>query len=204
MKFTINLFDASLLPAKIRYSFKYLLQISSAIIIVGCVALIMCSWLVSRQEHELQQVKQIQRQLNNKQQQLEAELAKNKADPRLVAQVDLAKSRIKLKQMMLNELDRRNEINKQGFSALLSDLGHVASSNLWLDRIYIKDDALSFEGYSLNAQNVPLWVESLKTTKTLKGFSFAAMTMNRGENKPLAFLLTSLPLSEKSEQGNAQ
>lgn len=204
MKFRINLFNETLLPPQVRFSLIHLIQIAAGILGVGIICLVLGSWIISRQENQLKQLELTKTQLFNKQKNLEQQLAENKADPRLVTQVNLAKSRLKLKQLMLGELDRRSSINSQGFSPLLTDLGRVSNPNLWLDRIQVKDKSLIFEGYSLDAQAVPLWVESLKDTQTLKGFSFAAMTMNRGEKKPLAFLLTSLPLDDAKPQSGSQ
>ena len=196
MKFTVNLFENHLLPQKVQSSFHHLLQMLVGIFVLGLVAVLAAQWFISFQSKQLANEKAVLSVLTAKQQQLEQQLAENKADPRLVAQVNLAKSRLNLKQLLLTELDHRTVINRQGFSRLLTDLAAVPAKNLWLEGIYVKDKTIKFEGFSLKAEDVPLWIESLKTTDTLRGFSFAAMTMSRGENKPLAFLLSSKPLVE--------
>jgi hypothetical protein len=81
----------------------------------------------------------------------------------------------------------------------------VADSSVWLSHITIEqqnNDAqrIEFEGYGRHPQSIPLWIDKLKTTSTLKGYAFSAMTMDRGEAQPLAFKLISQPIAKESAQ----
>lgn len=201
IKKRINLFNKALLPPKLLCSFTHLIQVVIIITVLAALSLGVSKWMIVSQSNVISKQNTQLATLTAEQQNLARKLEANKADSRLLAQVDLASSRLKLKQLLLNELERRNTINSEGFSPLLTDLASAPMKNLWLNKIKVEDQVFSFEGFALNAQAVPSWIGSLKTTQTLKGMSFATMTMSRGDKKPLAFVLTSEPSADDTSLG---
>lgn len=201
IKKRINLFNKALLPPKLLCSFTHLIQVVIIITVLAALSLGVSKWMIVSQSNVISKQNTQLATLAAEQQNLARKLEANKADSRLLAQVDLASSRLKLKQLLLNELERRNTINSEGFSPLLTDLASAPMKNLWLNKIKVEDQVFSFEGFALNAQAVPSWIGSLKTTQTLKGMSFATMTMSRGDKKPLAFVLTSEPSADDTSLG---
>ena len=101
--------------------------------------------------------------------------------------------------MLIGELSQREALTSHGYSLLFQDLARVANSNIWLNRIQVEDNNFIFEGYSSAPNSVPQWVDRLKSTETLKGHSFAAMAMSRGEDQPLAFTLTSKAQAQEAK-----
>ena len=55
--------------------------------------------------------------------------------------------------------------------------------------IVINEQDFMFEGFADHPQSIPQWIGKLKTRQTLKGQTFSSMSMDRGEDKPLAFTL---------------
>ncbi|MGI2260234.1 fimbrial assembly protein [Shewanella sp. GXUN23E] len=193
MKTRINLLTADLLPPKLLISFERVVQLSLLIILLGGLGNLWYFWQNSELQQQLTAHQHSRDQLQDQKKQLEQRIAEHKPDPRLVDQVNGVDERLLLKQQLLAELDRRSDITSQGFSGLLTDLASVQAPKLWLTRIQAANQRFSFEGYSVQAQTVPFWIEQLKTTHALRGYAFSAMNMERGEGQPIGFVLSSKP-----------
>lgn len=191
MKTRVNLFSASLLPPELRLSFNNLALLLLVLVGLFTIASGVSYALVSGLETDRTELSMQKRNLDNQKQELEATLANRAPDSALVDEVDLLSQQVELKRMLLGELSQREALTSHGYSTLMKDLARVANSNIWLSRIQVDNNSFIFEGFSSAPHSVPLWVERLKLTDTLKGHAFASMTMNRGEDKPLAFTLTS-------------
>ncbi|MCL1035606.1 fimbrial assembly protein [Shewanella submarina] len=193
MKTRINLLTPDLLPPELRISFERTVLLVLIVLVVGGAANAWFYWKNSFLTQELAQHHQARNHLQNQKKDLEQKVSNHKPDPRLVAQVKAMDERLLLKQQLLAELDRRSDITSEGFSILLTDLAGVSANKLWLTRIQAANQKFSFEGYSVQAQTVPFWIDQLKSTETLKGYAFSAINMDRGEGQPIAFVLSSKP-----------
>ncbi|WP_299790243.1 PilN domain-containing protein [uncultured Shewanella sp.] len=191
MKTRVNLYSDSLFPPELRLSFKNLSRLLLLIIALFTIASGVSYTLVNGLESDKAQLNSQKHSLDNQKQELEAALASRAPDASLVDKVDLLSQQVELKRMLLGELSQREELTSHGYSPLMKDLARVSNSNIWLSRIQVDENNFIFEGFSSAPHSVPLWVERLKLTDTLKGHAFASMTMNRGDNQPLAFTLTS-------------
>ncbi|GIU12679.1 fimbrial assembly protein [Shewanella morhuae] len=191
IKYRVNLYTPSLLPPKQKLTFARLGAYALSVLLLLVVCMSYSYWQVSSLRQELQLVTQKKQQLDTQKQTLEAELAARKADPALVERVDLVTQQLELKQLLMQELSLRASLTSRGFAPVLNDLAVVADGSVWLSHIVINEQDFMFEGFAEHPQSIPLWVDKLKTTHTLKGQAFSSMSMDRGEDKPLAFTLKS-------------
>ncbi|SIR02136.1 hypothetical protein SAMN05421840_107112 [Shewanella morhuae] len=191
IKYRVNLYTPSLLPPKQKLTFARLGTYALSVLLLLVVCMSYSYWQVSSLRQELQLVTQKKQQLDTQKQTLEAELAARKADPALVERVDLVTQQLELKQLLMQELSLRASLTSRGFAPVLNDLAVVADGSVWLSHIVINEQDFMFEGFAEHPQSIPLWVDKLKTTHTLKGQAFSSMSMDRGEDKPLAFTLKS-------------
>ncbi|SUI92637.1 fimbrial assembly protein [Shewanella morhuae] len=191
IKYRVNLYTPSLLPPKQKLTFARLGTYALSVVLLLVVCMSYSYWQVSSLRQELQLVTQKKQQLDTQKQTLEAELAARKADPALVERVDLVTQQLELKQLLMQELSLRASLTSRGFAPVLNDLAVVADGSVWLSHIVINEQDFMFEGFAEHPQSIPLWVDKLKTTHTLKGQAFSSMSMDRGEDKPLAFTLKS-------------
>ncbi|PTA49072.1 fimbrial assembly protein [Shewanella morhuae] len=191
IKYRVNLYTPSLLPPKQKLTFARLGTYALSVLLLLVVCMSYSYWQVSSLRQELQLVTQKKQQLDTQKQTLEAELAARKADPALVERVDLVTQQLELKQLLMQELSLRASLTSRGFAPVLNDLAVVADGSVWLSHIVINEQDFMFEGFAEHPQSIPLWVDKLKTTHTLKGQAFSSMRMDRGEDKPLAFTLKS-------------
>ncbi|WP_394129326.1 PilN domain-containing protein [Shewanella maritima] len=191
MKTRINLYSANLLPPKLRLSLKRLVMFTVAVVAICAICLSLMLWQQSSYEQQRTQVAAEKESLDMKKAQLEAQIAARKPNADLVAKVELEQKRLEIKRLLKVELSARKDMISRGYSPLLVDLAQAADDSVWLSQIYVAKGQYSFAGFGSSAQSIPLWIERLKTTQTLQGYSFASMTMNRGDDQPLAFTLTS-------------
>lgn len=199
MKSRINLYSDTLLPTQSRLAFANLVVGAVCILMLALVLGGIGYWGVMTQQQQLQQVKAQARDYTQQKTQLEQKIAAHLPSPELVAKVELETQQLELKRLLLTELGSRKALTSKGFAPLLTDLATVADGATWLSRIVVDDNHFVFEGYAQQPENVPLWVGRLKSTETLRGQTFAAMTMARGDGEPLGFMLTSKPSAEKSQ-----
>ncbi|QSX40471.1 PilN domain-containing protein [Shewanella cyperi] len=192
-KTRINLYDRSLLPLRQRLTLAALGRTVALVLLLGIGAMGLVYWQQLQLQGQLRMAEQRKQQLDSDKQLQEQALARHKADPALIHQVELEAAQLELKQRLLSELGLRTQLASQGFAPLLQELAEAADGSLWLDGILAEEGRYRFSGYTLKPAHVPQWVERLKQSNTLRGQSFAAMTMSRGEDKPLGFVLTSEP-----------
>lgn len=192
MKSRVNLYSDSLLPPELRLSFLHFTRVAALILLFFVAAIGISYRLVTVIESQKSVLTQKKRVLDSEKQLLEAQLAKRVPNPALVAEVDLKARQLELKQMLLGKLSQKEALTSQGYSPLMKDLARVADSSIWLSHIQVNENRFIFEGFSSSPQSVPNWIDRLKNTTTLKGHAFASMTMNRGEDTPLSFKLTSV------------
>ncbi|WP_076412174.1 PilN domain-containing protein [Shewanella sp. UCD-KL12] len=199
LKRRVNLYSDSLIPPEQRLSFKRLTQALVLMLSVFMVSGISVYVLVVGSEGERDELTQQKRILDNEKKTLEQAISQRAPDSKLVEQVDLLAQQVELKIMLIGELSQREALTSHGYSVLFKDLARVSNSNIWLNRIQVENNNFIFEGYSSTPNSVPMWVERLKSTDTLKGHAFAAMAMSRGEDQPLAFTLTSKAQTEEAQ-----
>ncbi|MDP5147713.1 fimbrial assembly protein [Shewanella sp. ULN5] len=198
IKTKVNLYSATLLPPKQRLNFLTL-SVSVAVLLGLTVLLyVVESYQFYELQHQASQAEQKNSRLVEQKDNLEAQVAQRVPDQDLVTRVELEEQRLTLKRLLKAELENRTALISQGYSPMLTDLAAVADANVWLSRIYFNEQQIEFEGFGQQPSSIPRWIERLKTADTLKGFAFAAMTMDRGENQPLAFKLTSVQADKEA------
>ena len=196
IKTSVNLYSDNLLPIQQRLTLTRLMSVLGLFVVIFIVLYGVVMWQQQQLQAKQQQASHDNVQLNDQKVALEAQIAARKPDSALVAQVELEEQRLALKIRLKDELSQRQNLISKGYSPMLTDLASVADANVWLSHISIvqQDNGpqrVEFEGYGRNPQSVPLWIDKLKNTETLKGYAFSAMTMDRGDDQPLMFKLTS-------------
>ncbi|MFB2649567.1 PilN domain-containing protein [Shewanella mangrovisoli] len=191
IKSRVNLYSAALLPPKQSLTFSKLMSYTLGLVLVCGILAAFSYWQLAESQRALSQASAQKQQFDQQKAELEAQIAARKPDPELVTRVELESQQLELKQLLMSELALRSSLTSRGFAPVLKDLAMVADASIWLNHIVINEQHFMFEGFADHPQSIPQWVGKLKTTNTLKGQAFSSMTMDRGEDKPLAFTLTS-------------
>lgn len=190
-KLRVNLFTASLLPPRLRLSFRRLLQLGFGLFVLLLAANLLAYLHLGSLEADKHQLLSDKAAFDQQKAQLEQAIAKRSASQALVQQVDLLSQQVELKRLLLGELSHVETLTSKGYSPLLTGLARVTDDQLWLSRIQVQEDKFVFEGFSAAPNAVPLWLARLQGVEPLKGQTFSTLTMNRGEKQPLGFVLRS-------------
>ncbi|MCG9755672.1 PilN domain-containing protein [Shewanella insulae] len=190
-KLRVNLYTASLLPARLRLSFMRLLQLGFGLLVLLLAANLLAYLHLGSLETDKHQLLSDKAAFDQEKAQLEQAIAKRSASQALVQQVDLLSQQVELKRLLLGELSHVETLTSKGYSPLLTGLARVTDDQLWLSRIQVQEDQFVFEGYSAAPNAVPLWLARLQGVEPLKGQAFSTLTMNRGDKQPLGFVLRS-------------
>ncbi|MCF1427234.1 MAG: hypothetical protein LPD71_12915 [Shewanella sp.] len=193
MKTRINLLSADILPPTLLITFDRVVLLSVLIILVGGFGNLWYYRQNSELQGQLSALQQDNIQLKNEAKQLEQLITNRSPDHELAAQVNDIGERLLLKQQLLAQVVRYSDTSRKGFSGLLTDLANVEAPKLWLTSIEAGNQRFDFEGYSIQAHTVPSWIELLKTTQSLKGYAFSAMSMEMGEEQLIGFVLSGQP-----------
>lgn len=191
MKLRVNLYSDTLFPPELRLSFVKLSQVLLGLVVVLLLSSLLVFGFNAKLESEKNALMITKQRLDSEKKDLEAALAKRGPSEDLVAEVTLKAQQLELKQKLFGKLSQQEMLTSYGYSPLMTDLASVANASIWLNRIQVNENRYIFEGYTASPESVPLWIDRLKTTTTLKGHAFASMTMSLGDNQPLAFKLTS-------------
>ncbi|GAA0790484.1 MULTISPECIES: PilN domain-containing protein [Pseudomonadati] len=198
IKTKVNLYSATLLPPKQRVNFLSLCISVAVLLSLTVVLYLVGSYQLYNIQNNVTQAEQKNNRLVKQKDDLEVQISQRVPDQNLVARVELEEQRLTLKRLLKSELENRTALISQGYSPMLTDLATVADATVWLSRIHFNEQQIEFEGFGQQPSSIPRWIERLKTADTLKGFAFAAMTMDRGEDKPLAFKLTSIQANKEA------
>lgn len=191
MKYRVNLFPQELKPRLELVTFGFTLVVwLLCIIFVGLV-----TYFYQSSYSEIQQnTRKVQQQHNSQKSLLDTLTAardKRVQDPKLLAQVDKLQGELRAKQLLLNELQGREQLKNQGFSLLMKDLAEQHIQEIWLTRININERLIRVEGGSVDSSKVPFWVSRLKNTEYFEGRDFAGARMYRNDADELFFVLSS-------------
>ncbi|MGL5046186.1 MAG: fimbrial assembly protein, partial [Shewanella sp.] len=173
-KLRVNLYSATLLPPKLRLSFAKLTTYIGLLFLSLFAIGAYYYWQVTAEQQALATASQQKQQFDQQKAALEAQIAARKPDAALVARVDVETQQLELKTQLIGELTHRAALVSRGFAPVLKDLASVADTQVWLSRIVMHEQHFMFEGFAEHPQSIPLWLDKLKTTRTLKGQAFSS------------------------------
>jgi Tfp pilus assembly protein PilN len=108
-------------------------------------------------------------------------------DETLMLQIDTLQKQLRARVLLINELEKKEQLKNQGFSSLLHDLAANHQDGVWLKRIRVSEQQLQLMGGTANAAAVPHWIKNLKQADYFTGKKFAGATMYRDELDVLQF-----------------
>jgi len=114
-------------------------------------------------------------------------------DSRLQSRIKNMEKRRGQNQKLLNYLAKRNlRQHQQSFAGMLKALTQIQEPGLWLKEVRFEQagDGLALEGYALNPQSVPRYINKLGMEDAFSGMQFKVFNLSRDKGQ-LAFTLSS-------------
>ena len=190
-KYTINLLQPELLPKKV---FLTLTRVAT----IWCFVLVlMVAWAI-KTTHEQQSLqvtlttlKQENRALKNKQNELTSQLTARKVDSALAEKLTTVKMLLNNKQALHAKLTNPNKTFVTGFAAAMEDLAQLHHQGIRLEEININNDNMTFTGVALTPEAVPAWLAGFESSVLLSGKSFSRFKLSENEQGLTEFMVSS-------------
>jgi Tfp pilus assembly protein PilN len=203
MKRIANLYLVELRPSRQRLTLRLLLSLNLALALIFVVLWGVGSFLLHQQttEHEnlLSSITTVERQFQQKQTALDEALN----DPVLQSALTEAQETFRQRQRLLDKMQAFTQPNQQSYSQLLYDLAAADQPEIWLQRIYVLDNALTIEGYTQRAENLPIWLSSFSRYATLQNRPFGVFELSDDDEQGLRFIIGHLNNRQMSTEAYA-
>lgn len=199
MKQRVNLYQAEFRPEVSLLSLNFVVIVFAVALITMFIWGFSASQQLAAVEKRLSAVKtdvQTQRRLIAT---LESALEQRVQDPQILAQLTQQQQKLMSKSAIAEALDARAAQKSQGFSGLMLALSAQHDQALWLTRIQLDENALRFEGGTLDSAAVPNWVSELSDNAFFAGRDFATARLFRDQQDTLRFMLSSNPADRLAE-----
>jgi Tfp pilus assembly protein PilN len=108
-------------------------------------------------------------------------------DETLMLQIESLQKQVQARALLINELEKKEQLKNQGFSTLLHDLAYHHQDGVWLKRIRVSEQQLQLMGGTADAAAVPQWIKNLKQADYFIDRKFAGATLYRDEFDVLQF-----------------
>jgi len=201
----VNLYTDDFRPKKVILPLEHILLLP---VLVGLILVGVSFLLYSNLTHEKQELANKEARIAKMHHTIEILEAKAKLQ-RLDDSLDQANKRlsstIEARQKMVALLDTVVvKDDKGGFSNFLASLARQKVEGLWLDAIKIgaSGKTMALEGFTLNAESVPVYLKNLRQEPSFMDRSFTVFELlkDKGKSKNLKFSLRSNAQSDGNNQ----
>lgn len=190
----LNLLPESYIEKKIAYSGQQLLKVNLALLVL-LLGLVAVQWISLNQLQKKDRL--LITQVTSTQNQLDVFNAQNKKpqlDNKLQEQLTQIKKTLAENKQLNAQINHLLSDQQQGFAVFLEALAAQQVEGVWLNSIQIADDGkrLILHGGTLNAQQVPEYLEKLKQENIFAGRVFDEVSFDRDSKDPqiIYFALT--------------
>lgn len=126
---------------------------------------------------------------------MEGSFIEPKEDPALRVEISKINEAIKSKKVLVDFLGGQSSKKTFSFSSVMNGLAEKSITGVWLTEFSIKTDGNNYRlvGNTQHPDLIPRYIDSLKTSETLKGTSFSLFDLERSEKGTdyLKFILSS-------------
>lgn len=189
-KLTINLLQAELIPK------QPLVTLARVVVFWLLLFTAMAAWATwshitaSQLTQEVYLLNKQQEQLVSQQQQLEQQVANNKADPLLIEQLSTLKLLINNKEALHRQLTDSSSVRASGFSFAMNELAQMHLADVSLENISISGDTFRFSGVAKQPASVPLWLARFESSTFLAGQTFGHLSLKENQNSYTEFVVS--------------
>ncbi|MGB1201118.1 MAG: PilN domain-containing protein [Cognaticolwellia aestuarii] len=190
-KYSINLLQADLLPAKALWTLNRVIAVWLAALVVMLALIFIAQMQLSR----LNAVFQAESALNSSQavhlQNLEATISANRKDADLLAKLNTVKLVIANKQHLHQQLTDPTQTYSAGFSSAMAELAELHNKNISLQRVNIGNGNMTFSGIARTPDAVPNWLSGFESSTFLSGKRFVNFSLTENEEQLTEFVVSS-------------
>ncbi|WP_077283903.1 PilN domain-containing protein [Cognaticolwellia aestuarii] len=190
-KYSINLLQADLLPAKALWTLNRVIAVWLAALVVMLALIFIAQMQLSRLNAVFQAESALNNSLNIQQQSLESTISANRKDADLLAKINMVKLVIANKQHLHQQLTDPTQTYSAGFSSAMVELAELHNKNISLQRVNIGNGNMTFSGIARTPDAVPNWLSGFESSTFLSGKRFVNFSLTENEEQLTEFVVSS-------------
>ncbi len=190
-KYSINLLQADLLPAKVFWTLNRVASLWLIVLAIMLAFIFIVQLQVSSLNAEYQTLNSVNSQQKMQLQKLELDIANNRKDANLLAQLNTIKLVIDNKQHLHQQLTDPTQTYSAGFSTAMAELAELHDKNISLQRVTIGNGNMTFSGLARSPDAVPNWLSGFESSTFLSGKRFVNFTLSENEQQVTEFVVSS-------------
>lgn len=190
-KYSINLLQADLLPAKVFWTLNRVASLWLIVLAIMLAFIFIVQLQVSSLNAEYQTLNSVNSQQKMQLQKLELDIANNRKDANLLAQLNTIKLVIDNKQHLHQQLTDPTQTYSAGFSTAMAELAELHDKNISLQRVTIGNGNMTFSGLARTPDAVPNWLSGFESSTFLSGKRFVNFTLSENEQQVTEFVVSS-------------
>ncbi|WP_085298425.1 PilN domain-containing protein [Cognaticolwellia mytili] len=190
-KYSINLLQADLLPPKVLWTLNRVMSLWFLVLAVMLVLMFVVRLQVNSLNVEFQALNSVNTNQKIQLKNLELDVARNRQDAELLAQLNTIKLVIENKQHLHQQLTDPAQTYSAGFSTAMTELSELHDKNISLQRVNIGNGNITFAGLALSPDAVPNWLSGFESSTFLSGKRFINFTLSENEQQLTEFVVSS-------------
>tara|TARA_B110000211_G_scaffold142724_1_gene162840 strand:- start:1531 stop:2127 length:597 start_codon:yes stop_codon:yes gene_type:complete len=190
-KYSINLLQADLLPAKALWTLNRVIAVWLAALVVMLALIFIAQMQLSRLNAVFQAESALNNSLTIQQQSLESTISANRKDADLLAKINMVKLVIANKQHLHQQLTDPTQTYSAGFSSAMVELAELHNKNISLQRVNIGNGNMTFSGIARTPDAVPNWLSGFESSTFLSGKRFVNFSLTENEEQLTEFVVSS-------------
>lgn len=176
----INFYFEEYRPKPLSFDSRF----AAIVLLISLISVLILGWLESSEVDNLQQQLQAKKdQVTQLQQQIsiiQKQLSRNSAINDLQRQLESGKKELNRYRKVIDLVKTPIAHQMVPYSQILTDLTEQKNDSVWLTKIEVQAENLSLHGTTTKADAVPLYVDGLKQSRTLKRY-FDELKIERDE-----------------------
>lgn len=190
-KYSINLLQADLLPAKALWTLNRVVTLWIITLVVMLGLIFITQWQVNNLAAEFKVINAQNISQTSQLKNLELAISKNRQDTALLTQLSTIKLVIANKEHLHKQLTDPTKTYSAGFSSAMAELAALHNKNISLQRVNIGNGNMTFSGIARTPDAVPNWLSGFESSTFLSGKRFINFSLIENEQKLTEFVVSS-------------
>lgn len=190
-KYSINLLQADLLPAKALWTLNRVVTLWIITLVIMLGLIFITQWQVNNLAAEFKVINAQNISQTSQLKNLELAISENRQDTALLAQLSTIKLVIANKEHLHIQLTDPTKTYSAGFSSAMAELAALHNKNISLQRVNIGNGNMTFSGIARTPDAVPNWLSGFESSTFLSGKRFINFSLIENEQKLTEFVVSS-------------
>lgn len=190
-KYSINLLQAELLPAKVFWTLNRVVTLWGFALFTMLALIVFFQMQVEQLTREFDTINALNNSQKSQLANLELAISTNRQDTALLAQLNTIKLVIANKQHLHQQLTDPSQTYSAGFSSAMAELAALHDKNISLQSVNIGNGNMTFSGIARTPDAVPNWLSGFESSTFLSGKRFVNFSLTENEQKLTEFVVSS-------------